>query len=65
MFDRCVTGVQNKLFSVSFYSHSPFLLAAGGENDKVVIWETDSVSGLCVWACGSLYVCRWRWLVTS
>jgi hypothetical protein len=36
-------AVQGKLFSVSFYTHSPFLLAAGGESEKVVVWETDSV----------------------
>lgn len=33
-----------KLFTVSFFSHSPWLLAAGGETDKLAIWETDVVS---------------------
>ncbi len=38
-----VTSPQGKLFTVNFYTHSPFLLAAGGESDKVIVWETDMV----------------------
>lgn len=34
---------QGKLFTVSFYTHSPWLLAAGGDKEKVAIWEVDSV----------------------
>jgi hypothetical protein len=32
---------------VSFYTHSPWLLAAGGDKEKVAIWEVDSVRACC------------------